>query len=75
MPAALAGYAPVAGATGYVVNMFAVYGQTALPTYSSMLPLGSTFVQAQCGINTPAVPPLPGFGKAMIVVYAPETQC
>jgi len=74
-PGAPSAYAPGAGSNLTPVQIFAVYGQTSMPTYGSMLPIASTFVVQPCGSSKPVVPPLPALGSALIVSYAPEDEC
>jgi hypothetical protein len=75
MPASLAGYAPLSGAAPVLNQMIVVYGQTSMTSYASMLPLGSLFQVQPCSVSGPFVPPLTGPGTALVVVFAPETQC
>ncbi len=75
MPPSLAGYAPLPGASPLVNEMFVVYGQTSMPSYAAMLPLGSLFQVQSCSISGPVVPPLTGPGTALVVGFAPGTQC
>jgi hypothetical protein len=70
LPSSLAGYAPATGATVYVNEIFAVYGQTALGSYASLWPVGNLFPVQQCSFSAPAIPPLPGAGTALIVQYS-----
>jgi len=75
LPASLAGYAPLPGASPVLNEMFAVYGQTSMTSYASMIPLGSLFQVQPCSISWPMVPALTGLGTALVVAFAPETQC
>jgi hypothetical protein len=75
LPASLAGYAPVTGAISTVNEIFAVYGQTSIPGYAALLPIGGLFPVQQCTIGAPAVPPLPGPGTAIVVGFSPGSGC
>jgi hypothetical protein len=75
LPASLAGYAPLAGAITSLNEIFAVYGQTSMTSYASMIPLGSLFQVQPCAISGPAVPPLTGLGTALVVGFAPGGGC
>jgi hypothetical protein len=75
LPANLASYAPLPGAEPLLNEMFAVYGQTAMPSYASMIPTGSLFPVQPCSIVGPAVPPLTGVGTALVVGFAPGSEC
>ncbi len=75
LPASVAGYAPLAGATSSLNEIIAVYGQTAIPRYASLIPLGSLFPIQPCGNSAPMVPPLTGLGTALVVGFAPGSGC
>ena len=77
LPASLqAAYAPTAQAQQEVVSTIVVVdGQTALPTYSSMLPIGSLVPSDPCGIYAPLAPALPGMGTAMFVALGVGDGC
>ncbi len=80
LPASLVGFTPAAGAV-LTETIYAVDGQTALPSYASMLPMGSLFGPAAnpCYAQGPMVPPLPltgtATGTAAIVVFVTNAGC
>lgn len=76
LPASLqAAYAPNASAETDVSTIVVVYGQTALPTYSSMLQIGSLVQSNACNLGPPLAPALPGMGTAMFVALAVGSGC
>jgi hypothetical protein len=75
IPASLAGYVPSTTSTSQLDQIAVVYGQTSMPSYSSMLPMASTVLSNPCYTATPAAPPLPGLGTAALVVFATGDGC
>ena len=77
LPSTLSGFAPASGATFAASTLFAIDGRTAMPTYASMLPIGSLFVSqaGNCYVGLPAVPPLPRPGVAVVSIFSPGGGC
>jgi hypothetical protein len=72
LPPGLNAYAPqVPGSIG-IVTVYGVDGQTAFPTYASLLPLAPLFVNqnASCDEVTPFAPVLPTGGTALLSIAA-----
>jgi len=72
LPAGLTAYAPqLAGSIGNV-TVYGVDGQTAFPTYASLLPMAPLFVNqdASCQEITPLAPVLPTGGTALLSISA-----
>ncbi len=76
LPASLSGYAPAgSGAVLTAQQVAVVYGQTAMPTYASMLPIASMIRANPCSVQTPIMPPMPGAGTAMLLLFGIGTGC
>ncbi len=76
LPASLSGYAPAgSGAILTAQQVAVVYGQTAMPTYASMLPIASMIRANPCSVATPVMPPMPGAGTAMLLLFGIGTGC
>ena len=75
LPPMFSDYAPAAGASAFLNDLYAVYGETAVPDYASLLSIASLFPQNGCSFSTPMAPPLPFPGTAFILAFAPQIQC
>jgi hypothetical protein len=72
LPPGLSAYAPqVAGSIG-IVTVYGVDGQTAFPTYASLLPTAPLFINqtTACSETTPIAPVLPKGGTALFSMAA-----
>ena len=75
LPASLAAYAPAAGANTQPDQIAVLYGQTAMPSYASFLPIASFIQQGPCNLSAPVMPPMTGPGTAMLLVIQSGDGC
>jgi hypothetical protein len=77
LPPSLSAFTPPAGSISDFQTLFAITGQGGLSTYESLLPTASLYQSqsALCGINSPAVAPLPGIGSVVMSAYTNEGGC
>jgi hypothetical protein len=77
LPGSLQAYAPVAGAGENNTMVFAIDGQTAIPSFASLLTVASLYqvYSDVCNTFSPSVPPLPGLGSAVISFLSDENGC
>ncbi len=77
LPASLSAYAPAPGATSTATTFFAIYGQTAVPSYPAFLPVASSFqsLTQMCGVPSPVLPALPNLGTVLALVFSNGGGC
>jgi hypothetical protein len=75
LPAALAGYVPLAHASASLVTMWLVTGQTGIPTYADLVGMAGSFWSVPSGgcISGPFAPPLPADGTAVFSIVSPNS--